>query len=139
MSHRVDFFTSCKIKIFYVKNCNIKIQVFFISNQAANVVIKIIQLSKQPPTLKMLMQKILVGLWVKNFTFSTFSSLKLNLSTIVFCSMQLCTIVFRADTGNIRKIVDFTYSCLYSRPIKVVTVGNIIIYYFLKFMTLQQS
>ena len=27
------------------------------------------QLAKQPSTLKTLMQKILVGLWVKNFTF----------------------------------------------------------------------
>ena len=28
--------------------------------------------------------------------------------------------VFRADTGNNRKIVNFTFSCLYARPFKVV-------------------
>ena len=42
------------------------------------------QLVKQPPTLKTLMQKSLVGLWVKNLTFSFLSSLKLNLSTTLF-------------------------------------------------------
>ena len=39
-----------------------------------------------------------------------------------------------ADTGNNRKIVNFTYSCLYTRPIKVVSVDNIIsnhFYYFI--------
>ena len=46
--------------------------------------LKIKQLAKQPSTLKMLMQKILVGLWVKNFTFSILSLLKLNFSTTVF-------------------------------------------------------
>ena len=35
---------------------------------------------------KTLKQKILVGLWVKNFTFSTLVSLKLNFSTTVFGS-----------------------------------------------------
>ena len=62
MSRRVDIFTSRKIKFFYVKNCNIQIQDFFKSNHAANVVSKVIQLSKQPLTLKILMQTILVGL-----------------------------------------------------------------------------
>ena len=37
-------------------------------------------------TRKTLKQKILVGLWVKNFTFSTLVSLKLNFSTTVFGS-----------------------------------------------------
>ena len=46
--------------------------------------LKIKQLAKQPSTLKMLMQKILVGLWVKNFTFSISSSLKLNFYITVF-------------------------------------------------------
>ena len=46
--------------------------------------LKVKQLAKQPSTLKMLMQKILVGLWVKNFTFSVLSLLKLNFSTTVF-------------------------------------------------------
>ena len=32
--------------------------------------LKVKQLAKQPTTLKMFMQKILVGLWVKNLTFS---------------------------------------------------------------------
>ena len=45
---------------------------------------KVKQLTKQPLTLKTLMQKIFVGLWVKNFTFSIVSSLKLNFSTTVF-------------------------------------------------------
>ena len=66
--------------------------------------LKVKQLTKQPSTLKTLMQKILVGLWVKNFTFSFLSSLTLNFSTIVFGTTQLCTKVFRAETGNNRKI-----------------------------------
>ena len=40
--------------------------------------VKVKQLAKQPRTLKTLMQKILVGLGVKYFTFSILSSLKLN-------------------------------------------------------------
>ena len=32
--------------------------------------------------------------------------------------------MFRADTGNNRKIVNFTFSCLYARPIKVVSVDK---------------
>ena len=67
----------------------------------------------------MLMKKILVGLRVKSFTFSILSLLKLNFSTTVFGITELCATVFRADTGNNRKIVSFTYSCLYARPIKV--------------------
>ena len=35
--------------------------------------LKVKQLVKQPLTLKTLMQKILVGLWVKKFTFSILS------------------------------------------------------------------
>ena len=46
--------------------------------------LKIKQLAKQPSTLKTLMQKILVGYWVKKFTFSILSSLKLNFYTTVF-------------------------------------------------------
>ena len=65
------------------------------------------------------MQKILVGLWVKNLTFSMLSLLKLNFSTTFFGTTQLCAIVFREDTGNNRK-VNFTFSCLYARSIKVV-------------------
>ena len=53
------------------------------------------------------MQKILVGLWVKNHTFSILSSLNLNFSTTLFGTTYLCTIVFRADTGNNKKIVNF--------------------------------
>ena len=62
---------------------------FFISNQVdkglnAKNCLKFKQLGKQPPTLKTLMQKVLVGLRVKNFTFSILSSLKLNFSTTFF-------------------------------------------------------
>ena len=78
------------VPIFYEKN----ILGFFISNQVTKGLkikslyikngLKVKQLAKQPPTLKMLMQKILVGLWVKKFTFSILSSLKLNFSTTFF-------------------------------------------------------
>ena len=43
--------------------------------------LKVEQLAKQPPMLKTLMLKLLVGLQVKSFTFSILSSLKLNFST----------------------------------------------------------
>ena len=56
------------------------------------------------------MQKILVGICLKNFTFSILSSLKLNFSATFFGTTLFCTILFRADTGNIRKIVNFTYT-----------------------------
>ena len=46
--------------------------------------LKVKQLAKQPPALKMLMQKKLIELWVKNFTFPILSSLKLNFSTTSF-------------------------------------------------------
>ena len=59
---------------------------------------------KQPLTLKTLTQKMLVEFWVKNFTFSILSSMKLNLSTTVFGTTKLCTILFRAVTGDNRKI-----------------------------------
>ena len=52
------------------------------------------------------MQTSLVGLWVKNFTFSMLSSLKLNFSTTVFSITGLCTVVFMGDSGNDRKIVN---------------------------------
>ena len=48
-----------------------------------------------------------------------------------------------ADTGNNRKIVNFTYNSLYARPIKVVSVDNLIrnnhFYYFSQFIMLQQK
>ena len=44
---------------------------------------KVKQLAKQPLSLKMLMQKNLVRLRVKNFTFLVVSSLNLNFSTAV--------------------------------------------------------
>ena len=76
------------------------------------------------------MQKILVGLLVKNFTFSILSSLKLNFSATLLhnliAQLDCVQLVFRADTGNDRKVVNFTYSCLYARPIKVISVDNII-------------
>ena len=55
----------------------------------------------------------------------------------------MCMIVLTADTGNNRKIVNFRYSCLYARPMKVVSVDNIIrnnhFYYFIHFMMLQHK
>ena len=78
------------------------------SHQGSNIKnsLKVKQLAKQPPTLKRLMQTSLVGLWVKNFTFSMLSSLKLNFSTTVFSITGLCTVAFMGDTGNDRKIVN---------------------------------
>ena len=72
------------------------------------------------------MQKILVGLCVKKLTFSMLRSLKLNFSTTVFGTNYFRIIVFRTDGRNNWKIVNFTYSCLYATPIKVVSVDNII-------------
>ena len=79
------------------------------------------------------MQKSLVGLWVKNFTFSILSLLS-EISPKLFLRLffELCTIVFRADIGNNRKIVNFKYSCFYARPVKVVRVDNTIRHYFKK-------
>ena len=63
---------------------------FFISNEVAKGLtlnkngLKVKQLAKQPPELKMLMQGILVGFWVKNFTFLILISLKLNFSRTAF-------------------------------------------------------
>ena len=51
--------------------------------------LKVKQVAKQPPMLKTLMQKLLIGLWVKNSTFSILSSLKLNFSTTFFDTRQL--------------------------------------------------
>ena len=64
----------------FVRNQN---YTFFISNHVANG-LKVKQLVNQPLTLKTLMQKTLVGLWVKYSTFSLSSSLKLNISTTFF-------------------------------------------------------
>ena len=60
--------------------------------------------------LKMLLQIILVKLLVKIFTFSVFNLLKLNFSTTVF-DTALLWVVFRVDTGNIRKIVENFRNC----------------------------
>ena len=48
-----------------------------------NAYLNVKQLAKQPPTLKTLIQKILVEFWVNNLTFSILNSPKLNLSTTV--------------------------------------------------------
>ena len=48
------------------------------------------------------------------------SSLKLKFSTSFLGTTLLCALAVRADTGNNRKIVNFTFSYLYARPIKVV-------------------
>ena len=83
--------------------------------------------------LKTLVQKILVGFWVKSFTFSILSLLS-EISPKLFLRLffELCTIVFRADIGNNRKIVNFKYSCFYARPVKVVSADNSLRYYFKK-------
>ena len=70
---------------------------------------KVKQLADQPPTLKTLLQKILVGLSVKNFTFSVFTTLKLKFSTTAFdttflYNSKFCTVVSKADTSSTRKI-----------------------------------
>ena len=46
------------------------------------------------------MQKLLFGLWVKKFTFSILSSLKVFLTQLSY----VATIVFRANTDNITKL-----------------------------------
>ena len=51
---------------------------------AVTVDLKVKQLAKQTPTLKMLMQKILVGPWVKHFTFFNFKFTEANLYSTVF-------------------------------------------------------
>ena len=50
----------------------------------------------------------MVGLWLKNFTFSVLSSLKLNFSTNFLDITCVATMVYRADTDNILKNVNFT-------------------------------
>ena len=60
------------------------------------------------------MQQTLVKLRVNNLTFSILSSLKLNFSTTVLGTTWLRTIISRAYAGNNKKIVTFTYSCLYA-------------------------
>ena len=51
--------------------------------------VKIKQLAKQPPTLKTLMQQVLIRLCVKNFVFSILSSRKLNFFTTILDLWQL--------------------------------------------------
>ena len=46
--------------------------------------LKVKQVAKQPPTWKPLMQKMLVGFWVKKITFSILNLLKLRFSTTAF-------------------------------------------------------
>ena len=46
--------------------------------------LKVKKLAKQPPTLRTLMQKKFVELWINNLTFPILSSLKLKFSTTVF-------------------------------------------------------
>ena len=62
----------------------------------------------------------------KKFYFFSIKFTEANFPSAVFGTTYLCTIVFMADTGNNRKIVNFTYSCLYASPIKVVSVDNIV-------------
>ena len=57
------------------------------------------------------MQKVLVGLWVKNFTFINFKFTKAKFLHNFLLTQFNCVapIVFRADTDH-RKIVNFTYT-----------------------------
>ena len=63
------------------------------------------------------MQKSLVGLWVKKFIFFNFKFAEAKF--LHNCFWYNLIVYKRADTGNNRKIVNFTYSCLYAMPIKV--------------------
>ena len=82
----------CYLKIIHILHPHYYLKithVFFISNQVAKGLtlkndLKVKQLAKQPATLKTLLQKILVELWVKKMTFSILSLLKLNISSIAF-------------------------------------------------------
>ena len=78
-----NFFREKYTRFFYKQPSYYKQQGFNVKNG-----LKVKELAKQPPTLKALMQKILVGLWVKKFTFFILSSLKLNLSTTFFGTTQ---------------------------------------------------
>ena len=75
---------------------------FFISNQVG---LKVEQLAKQPPTLKI--YNVVNFTWIKLY--------KLNVSTTVSGTTYLCTIALRADTGNKIKI-NFTYSLVAFMP-----------------------
>ena len=44
-----------------------------------------------------------------------------------------------ADSGNNRMVVNFTYSCLYARPIKVVSADNIINNFFDDFFVFRRN
>ena len=57
------------------------------------------QLAKQPPTLKMLMQKFLVGLWVKKNYFFNFKFTEAKFLHNLFLAQYN---LFRADAGNNR-------------------------------------
>ena len=81
----------CYLKIIHILHPHyyLKITHAFLSNQVAKGLtlkndLKVKQLAKQPATLKTLLQKILVELWVKKIAFSILSLLKLNFSTIAF-------------------------------------------------------
>ena len=62
----------------------------------------------------------------KKFYFFNIKFSEAYFRSTVFGTTYLCTIVFMEDTGNNRKIVNFTYSCLYASSIKVVSVDNIV-------------
>ena len=78
--HLEKLHLNCRVSIFYEKNIFVfyKQSSYYCSNVKNDLNVK--QLAKQPP----LMQNILAGLWVKKFTFSNLSSLKLNLSATFF-------------------------------------------------------
>ena len=58
----------------------------------------------------MLMQKNFGWILSKKFYFLNFIFTKAKILQNFFGTTEVCAIVFRADTGNIRKIVNFTYT-----------------------------
>ena len=65
------------------------------------------------------MQKILVGLLSKKIYFFNFKFAEAKFLHNFFWYTLTVKTVFRAGTGNNRKIVNFTYSCLYARSTKL--------------------
>ena len=68
------------------------------------------------------MQKMLVG-WkwqkCKKFYFFNVKFTEAKFLQNFLMHNFICAIAFRADAGNNKKFVNFTVSCLYVRPIKV--------------------
>ena len=100
------YINQCELDSFNVCLCTR----FFISNQVAQGLKNGLKV-KQPPTLKTLIQKILFGLWVRNFNFSILSSLKLNFSHNCFWHSLIVynSIGNGKNNGKDRQCVHFTF------------------------------